>query len=61
MGACDGAGVATQPGDSYTVLSAPDGLVGTFAGLPAGAVLTGEDGNPYRVTYTATSVVLTRI
>jgi hypothetical protein len=59
-GACDGFGNATQPGDSYTVLTAPGGLVGTFAGLPDGAVLTGEDGNPYRVTYTATSVVLTR-
>jgi hypothetical protein len=59
-GACDGAGVATQPGDSYPVLTAPGGLVGTFAGLPDGAVLTGEDGNSYRVTYTATSVVLIR-
>jgi fibronectin-binding autotransporter adhesin len=59
-GACDGSYLATQPGDSYTVLTAPGGLVGTFAGLPDGAVLTGEDGNPYRVTYTATSVVLTR-
>jgi hypothetical protein len=59
-GACDGSDIATQPGDSYTVLTAPGGLMGTFAGLPDGAVLTGEDGNPYRVTYTATSVVLTR-
>jgi len=59
-GACDGSGIATQSGDSYTVLTAPSGLVGTFAGLPNGAVLIGEDGNPYRVTYTTTSVVLTR-
>lgn len=45
-------------GDSFDILSAADGVAGTFAGLPNGAVLV-LGGTRLRISYSATAVTLT--
>jgi uncharacterized repeat protein (TIGR01451 family) len=47
--------VPTDPtvGDTFTIIHTTGGVAGTFAGLPEGAIVTAQDGSPFRISYRA--------
>jgi riboflavin synthase alpha subunit len=53
-------GYAPAEGDSFTIISAPNGVTGQFAGISNGQSIS-VNGVPFQVTYNATSVVLTAL
>ncbi len=56
--------VATSVGEQFTIIHSTGGIIGTFAGLPEGATVTGSDGTPFTISYLGNGgndVVLTQV